>query len=154
MTEIAGGRRSKSEVYLHLVWTTRHRVPLLVDPAEAPIHRTLEATAKRLGCVVMALNGTVDHVHVLVMIPPSVSGDELIHHLWADSETVAREIPGLEDFEWGESYGVFSVSRSHVKRVMAYLLEQKRAHETGAIWPEWEETDEEAPEEDAWKTLL
>ena len=51
--------------------------------------------------------------------------------------------PGYEGFRWQEGYGVFSVSRSHVKRVKAYVEGQKQRHEAGNVWPEWEETDEE-----------
>lgn len=38
---------------------------------------------------------------------------------------------------------MFSVSRSHLKRVIAYVRNQKQHHASGNLWPEWEETDSE-----------
>jgi hypothetical protein len=38
---------------------------------------------------------------------------------------------------------VFSVSRSHVKRVIAYVENQKQHHASNKLWPEREEDGEE-----------
>ena len=150
-----GRSHSRSELYLHLVWATRGREPLLTPQLERSAWKTIETEAKHLGCSVLAVCGMPDHVHLLVMMPPSLAVDDVADRV---KEASARQIdtahPAADGFGWSEGYGVFSVSRSHVKRVMAYVLEQKKHHHLNAIWPEWEETDEEATVEEEWSALL
>jgi REP element-mobilizing transposase RayT len=137
-------RQSKAEIYLHLVWATRLREPLITPEVERAVHRCAEAEAKRLGCVVLALNGMPDHVHLFVRTPTRVSAAELARQVkGVSSHFVNNQLPDGEGFRWQEGYGVFSVSRSHVQRVIAYVEKQKDHHHFGTIWPEWEETDKE-----------
>ena len=48
-----------------------------------------------------------------------------------------------EPFNWQDGYGVFSVSRSHVKRVIAYVENQKQHHASNKLWSEREEDGED-----------
>lgn len=144
MRGTAPKRQSKAEIYLHMVWATRLREPLVEPAIERAVHRCVEAEARDLGCVVLAINGMPDHVHMLVRIPTRISAAELAKQVkGVSSRFVNDQLPGHEGFRWQEGYGVFSVSRSHVKRVIAYIKGQKRHHEMEDLWPEWEETDEE-----------
>jgi putative transposase len=150
-----GRSHSRSELYLHLVWATRGREPLLTPHLERSAWKTIETEAKRLGCSVLAVCGMEDHVHLLVMVPPSLAVDDVAARVKeASAQQINTSHPEVGGFGWSEGYGVFSVSRSHVKRVMAYVLEQKRHHQLNALWPEWEETDEESTAEEEWSALL
>ena|SRR5947209_8062492 len=85
-----------------------------------------------------------DHVHLLVTVPSRLSAADLAQQVkGVSSRFVSEQLPGHEGFYWQEGYGVFSVSRSHVKRVIAYIRDQKHHHQANLLWPEWEETDEE-----------
>jgi REP element-mobilizing transposase RayT len=53
-------------LYIHLVWTTWDRLPLITTAIERPAHRSIAQEIVRCGCKVLALNGTEDHVHLLV----------------------------------------------------------------------------------------
>lgn len=67
------------------------------------------------------------------------------------SSTVARERlvnPG-GTFAWQEGYGVFSFSRSHLSKVVAYIRNQRTHHGAGTLWVEWERStveNHEAPD--------
>ena len=63
------------------------------------------------------------------------------------STMVRTQLRGGELFRWQEHYGAFSVSRSHVARVIRYIENQERHHAKNKLWEEWEETDEEADDE-------
>lgn len=146
---------SKSEIYIHLVWATRRRRPVVLHDIERAAWRCIEGEAKSLGCSVLAVNGMPDHVHLLVMLPSSLAPDDLVQRVKEGSARhIGANLLGDPDFSWDDGYGIFSVSRSHVKRVMAYVLEQRRHHEMNALWTEWEETDEESPIEQEWNALL
>jgi putative transposase len=139
-------RRTKTEIYLHLVWATRLRVPQLDEDLWTLVRVVADREAQALGCTVMAMNGTEDHAHLLVRVPGRVSAAQLAKQVkGASSHAINERLPDGDGFRWQEGYGAFSISRSHLRRVTAYVTEQRERHRLGTVWPEWEETDEEAP---------
>lgn len=142
-------KRSKSEIYLHFVWATYRRLPLITAALEPCLYQALMEQAERLGCKVLALGGLPDHVHLLLRMPAKRSPSELMQQIKGASSAWARvsirpsQELSREPFGWQDGYGVFSLSRSHLKRVVSYVENQKKRHASGKLWPEWEEVDEE-----------
>ena len=137
-------RRSKVELYFHLVWATRDRVPLLQPEQERDVHRCIHHEAERLGCVVLAVNGMPDHVHLVVQAPSTLSVSRLAQAVKGVSSHFANELADFDGaFNWQQNYAAFSLSRSHLEKVVAYVKRQKEHHAAGKLWPEWEESDEE-----------
>jgi len=136
-------RRSKAEIYLHLVWGTWGSLPLVTEEIERSVYRCIESEAQRLKCIVLAIGGMPDHVHLVVRVPTRVSAAQLAQQIKGVSSTFVRDqLRTGELFRWQEGFGVFSLSRSHVERVVAYVENQKRHHARGKLWNEWEETEE------------
>ncbi len=138
-------RRSKVEVYLHVVWATYLRAELLTAVVEPQVHKVVWTEAEKLGCIVYALNGMADHVHLVVRISSRVSPADLAKQVkGVSSHFVNEHYPGEDHFRWQDGYGAFSISRNHLPRVVRYVQNQKAHHAAGKVWKEWEETDEEA----------
>ncbi len=133
------------EIYLHLVWATRQRDPLLTLEIERRIHRCIQSEAERLGAVVLAIGGLADHVHFVVQIPAHLSASDLAKQVkgvssrFAASELVGRNL--LPYFGWQEGFSVFSLSRSHLDKVVPYVQNQKRHHAQQTTWLTCEEID-------------
>jgi putative transposase len=138
-------RQTKAEIYLHLVWATWRRQPLVTEEIERAVYRCIEKEVRRLQCNVLAIGGMPDHVHLVVKIRTTVSAAQLAQKVKGVSSTLARDqlLPPDTFFGWQDGYAVFSISRNHVKRVIAYVEDQKRHHSKGTLWTDWEETDEE-----------
>ena len=137
-------RRNKLALYLHLVWATWDRLPLLEPGIERPLYRCIESQAREEGCVVLALNGVSDHVHLLVQIPATVTIANLVKQVKGESSHfVNEELAPSGQFKWQGTYGAFSVSRWDVKRVIGYVERQKEHHQANEVWPEWEQAFEE-----------
>ena len=143
-------RRSKIVVYLHLVWATKGRQPLILPEMEREIHRCIASEAEKCGCAVVAIGGMPDHIHVLVKYPATISIAELVKRMKGISSALANDLhKHSELFRWQEGYAVFSVNRSHQKAVCDYVRNQKQHHAEGSIHADWEETDQEYhPEQD------
>ena len=140
-------RRSKSEIYLHFVWATWQRRPWVTEAIERDVYRCIENEARQLNCAVLALNGMPDHVHLLVQIPTTLCPSHLAKQVKGVSSAFINDNFSVEErFHWQENYAVFSVSRSHLKRVIRYVNRQKEHHAQGTTWMEWEEVDEEKPQ--------
>jgi putative transposase len=137
-------RRSKSEVYLHFVWSVSHREPFLTGPVERAVHTCISDEAQSMGCVVVAIGGMPDHVHVLVKVPAKYSPSSVANQIkGVSSRLLSKSFSGCEHFAWQEDYGVFSVSRTHVDRVTDYVQHQKEHHASEKTWQTREETSEE-----------
>ena len=138
-------RQSKVEVHYHLVWATKNRQHWLEGAKERLVYSVIRQEAEEVGCVVLALNGMPDHVHLVVRTRSMVSPAALAKQVKGVSSTCLNEARLLGDtlFRWQDGYACFSLSRSHVARVVAYVERQKEHHKAHALWAEWEETDVE-----------
>ena len=142
-----GKRRSKTELYVHVVWATWQRQPLVVLEIQEAVYRCIgQVTA--LGGKILAVGGMLDHVHLLAQVPGKVSVAQLAQQVKGVSSTLVRNRLRVgELFRWQEHYAAFSVSRSHLVRVIRYINNQERHHSENTAWDEWEQTDEEADEQ-------
>ncbi len=135
-------RRSKTEIYFHIVWATRNRQPLLSADLKRRACELIRNEAARMSCDVLALNGSTDHLHLLARVPGRVSASELAKNVkGASSRAINQTLPDFQGFAWQEGFAGFSVSRSHISRVVRYIAEQELRHQSGNLWTEWEETD-------------
>jgi REP element-mobilizing transposase RayT len=137
-------RRNKLAVFLHLVWATWDRVPLITPQVERELHRCIHTEVEQQGCTVLALNGIEDHVHLLVTMPSTVSIAELVKQVKGVSSRLANlELFRHGEFKWQGSYGAFSISHWDVDKIAAYIKDQKKHHAEQSIVESWEETFEE-----------
>jgi len=141
--------RSKSEIYLHFIWATYRRLPLITPDIEAALYAVLSGEAARLGCQVLALNGMPDHIHLVLWMPAKRAPSELMQYIKGASSAWARRTLrpqrplSAEPFGWQDNFATFSLSRSHLRLAVTYVENQKRHHAAGDLRPDWEETDEE-----------
>jgi len=137
-------RRNKLALFVHLVWATWDRLPLITPDIERRLYRNIESEAQKQGCTVLALNGTEDHVHLLVMIPPTITIADLLKQVKGVSSHFVNEIlqPPTQ-FKWQGSYGAFTVSRWDVHQIKEYVIRQKEHHQAAELIKEFEEAFEE-----------
>ncbi|GBD08656.1 hypothetical protein HRbin22_00897 [Candidatus Thermoflexus japonica] len=137
-------RRDTVAVYIHLVWATWDRLPLITPPIERSLHRIIASEAQKMGCTLLALNSVPDHLHILVRMPATMSVAELVKRLKGVSSCFVNEtLKPPQFFRWQGYYGAFSVSRWDVEQIMAYIRRQKEHHAAGDLIPELESVFEE-----------
>lgn len=142
-------RRSKAEIYLHFVWATHNRAFWLTPKLAPPVYNCIETVARRLSCTVLAIGGMPDHVHLVVMLPPKTTISLLAQQAKGASSKLATDLDqGGRDrngcpFRWQEGYGVFSLSRLDLPKVVDYVENQARHHSGGKVWATLEKADQE-----------
>ena len=62
----------------HIVWTPKYRFRILSGAVGEEVGRCIRAFSEHLKCEVVELNVQMDHVDLLVMIPPKVSVSEYV----------------------------------------------------------------------------
>jgi putative transposase len=135
--------RNKVQVALHLVWTTTERLPLIRPEWEREIYRCVAAQVVKCNGRVLAIGGMPDHLHLLAMPPTTISIADLAKQVKGATSSFVRDTLAADShFGWSEGYGVFSVSPQDLKRVVAYIENQKAHHAKGTLWPCVEEPRE------------
>ena len=131
--------QSLSVVYLHLVFSTKHRQPFLQDrDLRAEIHAWLGAASRELDCPPVLVGGVEDHVHILARHGRTVSQADWVKEIKRTSSLwIKQREPKLIDFAWQAGYGVFSVSVSNVARVRAYIAGQEAHHQKAGFQDEF-----------------
>jgi REP element-mobilizing transposase RayT len=121
--------QSLSAVYIHLVFSTKHRHPFLIDNGlRNDFHSFLGGTSKTLECPPILVGGVEDHVHLLARFGRTITQAEWVKELKRVSNLWLRETGGLTNFEWQGGYAVFSVSQSNLERVKRYVANQEKHH--------------------------
>lgn len=136
-------RRTYLSVYIHFVWSTAKREPIITSKIERRLHRYIHGICLKQGCKPIALGGTTDHVHLLLSIPATIMIATIMEQVKGSSSHFAsEELLAGEWFAWQEGYGAISVSPADKKKVIAYINNQKRHHAEGTLWPRAERSTE------------
>ena len=56
----------------HFVWSTKYRFKILTGKVAQEVERCVRAFSEQQGCEIIEINIQVDHVHLIVMIPPKI----------------------------------------------------------------------------------
>ncbi|MBV8901844.1 MAG: transposase [Verrucomicrobia bacterium] len=120
--------QSLARLLVHLIFSTKDRVPILTGEAlRRDLHAYLAATARDLGCPAIRVGGVADHVHVVCCLARSVSVATLVAKLKVSSGQMLRVKAGKR-FQWQNGYGAFSVSESALGSVVDYVANQDLHH--------------------------
>jgi putative transposase len=120
---------SYSRVWVHLVWATLERRPLLTKSVAAKLSAYLTHYANEKGIYVKINFVNPDHVHALVDLPTGLSIEEMMQFLkGGTSRWINENALVAGKFGWGRGYGIFSVSHSGIGEVANYIAQQEEHH--------------------------
>ncbi len=132
-------RRAHVEVFLHLVWATWDRLPLLTEEVVREVYRAISAKCAELGAPVVALGGVEDHVHLLVELPATVCIADLVGQVkGASAHLVTHRLAPGTFFKWQGAYAALSVGPQSVAQVKQYIARQREHHAEGSLIADWE----------------
>ena len=130
-----------TRLFVHCVWATWDRLPLIGPDLERTVYAALLAKTRELDGAVHAIGGMPDHVHLLVRLPTTLSVAQLVKELkGASSHLMTHAVHPGAFFKWQGGYGAFTVSPDHIQTVRNYVHQQTRRHGTRELRDEWERT--------------
>lgn len=137
-------RHSLTRLYVHAVWSTWRRHPLITPVLQPQIYACMQRKAGRLGCEVIAIGGIADHIHIVVRFPPTLSVAELVGRMkGASSHFVTHVLKHETAFKWQGAYGAFTLGERGLPTVRHYVLNQEAHHRNGTTHPLLESTSME-----------
>ena len=124
--------------YLHIVFSTKHREPLIYPPYEEELHNYLAGICKNLECPPIKIGGYTDHVHILCMLSKKIALMTLLEKVKGNSSKwMKTRDSSLENFYWHDGYGAFSVDPSNMDRVIGYIANQHEHHSKASFQDEY-----------------
>lgn len=122
--------QSLAQIYLHLVFSTKHRKPFLRDEGvREETHAYLAGACKKLESPSLIVGGVEDHIHILCRQSKNVAPATLVGELKRESSKwIKTQAANLAEFYWQNGYGAFSVSPSHVQALIEYIANQREHH--------------------------
>ena len=114
---------SYSRLWIHLIWETLSREPLLGKSAAVLASQSLTDYALRKNAYMKINYFNADHTHALIDLPTSLSIEDVVKLFKGSSSHWINEQKLVQGrFAWGRGYGAFSVSHSDVGRVARYIF--------------------------------
>jgi REP element-mobilizing transposase RayT len=115
--------------YLHIVFSTKHREPLIDSSVEEELYSYLGGICKSMECQPVKVGGYTNHIHILCLLSKKVALVKLMEELKShSSKWIKAKGDAYQNFYWQDGYGAFSVNPSEVDVVISYIANQKKHH--------------------------
>lgn len=113
----------------HIIFSTKDRAPLINAKLKPKLLGYMGGIVREMHGTALIINGTDDHVHLLIGLPPTLSLSEVMRVLKTNSSKWVHEKQNSGSaFGWQSGYGAFSVSQSNVLAVSEYIAHQEEHH--------------------------
>lgn len=132
--------QSLSQLYSHLIFSTKDRFPFLKDDIRERVHGCLATTLRDMGSPFVVVGGVTDHVHLLFDMGRIHAVKDFVEQIKRESSKFIKTLgTNLDRFYWQRGYGIFSVSPTHRANVVAYIASQEEHHRRKTFQEEYRE---------------
>ena len=119
-----------SQIYIQIVFAVKGRENLIGNSWKTELHKYIAGTIKGKGQKSIIVNGMPDHIHAFVGLKPVMAISELVRDIKNNASNFVNDHQFVKGkFSWQESYGAFSYSHSHIRKVYDYILNQEKHHQ-------------------------
>ncbi|GAA5523008.1 hypothetical protein Asal01_02976 [Fodinibius salicampi] len=119
--------KSYSSIWIHLIWTTKSRMPLLHKHFRISLFKYMKENACQKGLVADMINGIEDHVHCLIRLLPDQKVSDFVKQIKGNSSRWINKKQYLEvPFSWQVGYGAISVSTNNLADIRQYIINQEK----------------------------
>jgi putative transposase len=130
---------SHHQLLYHIVFSTKERRPSLHNADfRDEVWRYMAGVASSLEGHALRVGGYYDHAHLLLRIPAKIAVSDFVRQLKANtSKHINESNRSALKFHWQDGYGAFTVSRSKVDAVSAYIDNQLEHHQARSFQDEY-----------------
>lgn len=121
--------QSLVQIYVHVVFSTKDRAPLILPEVRADLYGFLGEYLNRADCPCVAIGGVEDHVHLLFKLGKDAQVQDVVGGLKSRSSSwIKGRDARLRRFYWQRGYAAFSISSIHLAAARRYIDGQQRHH--------------------------
>lgn len=129
-----------SQMYIHLVFGVKLRDSLIDSSWKFELYKFINGIIQNYGHRPLVINGTADHVHILIGYKPSAPLSDLVRAIKSNSSRwINNRGFCSQPFRWQEGFGAFSYGQSQLKRVAEYIERQEEHHRARSFHEEYKQ---------------
>ncbi len=129
-----------TQIHLHIIFAVQNRLSLIQDSWEERLHLYVTGIVQTNEHKMIIINGMPDHLHIVVSMRPSHSLSGLVQDIKGSSSKWINNNKLVKGkFQWQESYGAFSYSKSSLPKLIDYVKHQKAHHQKKTFLQEYKE---------------
>lgn len=118
-----------TQLYAHIIFSVKNNKAFITTGREDTIYECLSEIIEQNGHHTLIIDGTANHVHMLVKLNPAHSISDLVREVKRQSSFfINHHLLNKRKFHWQEGYTAFSHTRSQVNSVYKYIEKQKEYH--------------------------
>lgn len=121
--------QSVSTILLHIVFSTKHRRPLIDTKIEIELFKYVATACRTLDCPTHAIGGADDHIHIACSLSRTIAVSKLVQEIKQDSSHwIKTKHQRFTNFAWQSGYGAFSFGQSQLNDLRGYIDNQRDHH--------------------------
>ncbi len=123
--------QSLSKIIVHIVFGTKYREKIIPKSRLQSLHAYMAGVCRHHSAEAYQVGGTEDHIHIACRLPRTVTVAKLVEEVKkASSKWMKIGEECVPTFHWQDGYGAFSISQSHLPKLIHYIENQERHHQT------------------------
>jgi len=118
-----------SQMYVQIVFTVKGRQNLIAKTHREELHKYITGIVQQREQKLLAIFCMPDHIHLLIGLKPNIAVSDLVRDIKAGSSNFIKDQKWIAGkFCWQTGFGAFTYSKSHMDRVIKYILNQEEHH--------------------------
>lgn len=127
-----------TQLYIQFVFSVKGRANLIKEAFRDELEKVISGIVANQKCKTYAIYCNPDHTHVFVGMHPTMSPSKLMEHVKSGSSKWINEKKYIGGkFSWQSGFGAFTYSKSHIDRVVKYILNQPEHHKKQSFKDEY-----------------
>lgn len=127
-----------TQLYTQFVFSVQGRENLIKEKFRDELEKVMCGIVTNHKSKTYAIYCNLDHTHIFVGMHPTISPSKLMEQIksgssnWLnDKKYIARK------FQWQDGFGAFTYSKSHIDKVVKYILNQPEHHKKQSFREEY-----------------
>ena len=134
---------SFTQIYTQLIFSVKDNKRFIDAEKEAIVYNYLSELLENSGNQPLIIDGTSDHIHILLKLNPANAISDLVRNLKRQSSYyINHQLLNKPSFHWQVGYSAFSYTRSQVNAVYKFIERQKEYHQNKNFQEEYLEISE------------
>ncbi|MBK7967022.1 MAG: IS200/IS605 family transposase [Bacteroidetes bacterium] len=118
-----------TQLYIQFVFSVKGRKNLIKESFRDELEKFICGVVNNHKCKIYAIYCNPDHTHIFIGMHPTIAPSKLMEQVKSGSSGWLNEKKYIiGKFEWQDGFGAFTYSKSHIDRVVKYILNQPVHH--------------------------
>ena len=127
-----------TQLYFHVIFAVKRRQNHLSPIWKERLFKYISGIITHKNQKLMIVNGTMDHIHLLIGTQPDCNLSDLVRDIKSNSSKfINDEKLVFGKFEWQKGFGAFTVGYSQLEKVINYIKFQEEHHKTKTFKAEY-----------------